>query len=132
MLLFGIIISGFVFYAFIQVSNATREGARAGSVYRITQTGSGLTLEETVQQAIYDPGDGISSLGDLDTRSSSFDATSDVAVSVADIDGDSTFSPGDQLTVRVTYHYRLPVLFTLLPMFQQPMVVVRTVTMEVQ
>ena len=35
-LLMGIIIAGLTFYAVIQVTNAAREGARAGSMYRLT------------------------------------------------------------------------------------------------
>ncbi len=45
LILFGIMISGFMFYAHIQVSNAVREGARAGSVYWATHPINGLTLQ---------------------------------------------------------------------------------------
>ena len=132
-LLFGIILSGFTFYAFIQVSNAAREGARAGSVYRITQAGSGLTLEETVEQAIYDPGGPTSALGFLSPTSPSFDVANDVDVVLVDVDADPTvISSGDQLTVTVTYSYTLPLVSVLLPQFPQPIVIVRDVMMEVQ
>jgi len=54
-LLFGILLSGFTFYAFIQVSNAAREGARAGSEYRITQASNNwASLNDPVRKAIYD------------------------------------------------------------------------------
>lgn len=131
-LLFGIILSGFTFYAFIQVSNAAREGARAGSVYRITQAGSGLMLEETVEQAIYDPGNNITALGWLDPNSPSFDVANDVDVVWADVDADTVISSGDQLSVTVTYSYTLPLVSVLLPQFPQPIVIVRDVMMEVQ
>jgi len=131
-LLFGIILSGFTFYAFIQVSNAAREGARAGSVYRITQAGSGLTLEETVEQAIYDPGGPTSALGFLSPTSPSFNVANDVDVVWVDADADTVISSGDQLSVTVTYSYTLPLVSVLLPQFPQPIVIVRDVMMEVQ
>jgi len=46
-LVLGMIIAVFMFYSYIQVTNAAREGARAGSVYRITSPSSGLTLAQT-------------------------------------------------------------------------------------
>ena len=132
-LLFGIIMSGFTFYAFIQVSNAAREGARAGSLYRITQAVSGLDLPQTVRQAIYDPGTGSSALGFLSPTGSSFNVTSDVSVPTpVDVDGDGIISSGDRLTVTVTYRYSLPVLSLLLPVFPQPIVIVRSVEMDIQ
>jgi len=131
-LLFGIIMSGFTFYAFIQVSNAAREGARAGSVFRITQASSGLTLEETVEEAIYDPGSGASALGFLSPTSPSFNVSSDVSIALADVDSDSEISAGDQLSVSVTYRYTLPLVSQLVPSFPQPITIVRNVMMEIQ
>lgn len=132
-LLFGIIMSGFTFYAFIQVSNAAREGARAGSLYRITHATSGLWLDETVRQAIYDPGTGSSALGFLPPTGSSFNVISDVSVPTpVDVDGDGTISSGDRLTVTVTYRYSIPVLSAFLRVFPQPIVIVRSVEMEIQ
>ena len=40
-LLLGMIVAVFMFYSYIQVTNAAREGARAGSVYRMTRTETG-------------------------------------------------------------------------------------------
>ena len=129
-LLFGIIISGFTFYSFIQVTNAARDGARAGSLYRLTEHASGLTLDETVEQAIYDPSSGTSALGFLSPTSPSFDVVNDVDVTLVDLDG--VISPGDQVTVEVTYRYTFPILSGFLPMIPQPIVIVRSVSMEVQ
>ena len=131
-LLYGIIAAGFLFYAFITVSNATRDAARAGSVYRLTRGASGLSLEETVENAVYDPGSGRSSLGFLDTTGPSFDVASDVSASLVDVDADGIESAGDQLTVSVTYRYTIPLLSVFVPMFPQPIVIVRDVTMEIQ
>ena len=135
-LLMGIIIAVFMFYSYIQVTNAAREGARAGSVYRLTSTGSGLTLAQTVKQAIYDPVTGLSALGFLPPTGSSFSVASDVAVTLLKPDntsGDqSDPRPGDRLTVQITYRYTLPIISVALPMFPQPLVIVRSVMMEIQ
>ncbi len=136
LILFGIIVSVFTFYAYIQVSNAAREGARAGSLYRITYptTGSSPTLSllnQTVQQAIYDPGPPVvSALGTLPISAGSFNVTSDVGVIYS---GDATNPrPGDVVTVTVGYSYTLPIVSAALPMFPQPLRLVRAVVMEVQ
>ncbi len=131
-LLFGIILAGFTFYAFIQVSNAAREGARAGSLWRITNTESGLTLDQTVKRAIYDSGSGQSALGYLSPTSPSFDVNSDVTTTWVDVDGDGEVSSSDQVTAAVTYRYTIPIVSVLLPMFPQPITIVRTVMMEIQ
>ena len=139
MLVFGIIISGFMFYAYIQVSNATREGARAGSLYRMTRFDTNYTLDETVQKAIYDPDTGQSALGFLPISAPSFDVTSDVIQTLSDgnpsdtcpLDEDNP-CPGDRLSVRITYRYTQPLLSALLPVFPQPIVMVRDVMMEIQ
>ena len=134
-LLYGIIAAGFLFYAFITVSNAARDAARAGSVYRLTRGASGLSLLQTVQNAVYDPGPNPdrSSLGFLSTTAPNFDVASDVTISWVDVDADSMESVGDQLTVFVTYRYTLPILSDIfVPMFPQPIVIVRDVTMEIQ
>jgi Flp pilus assembly protein TadG len=143
-LLSGIIIVTLNFFAFIQVSNAAREGARAGSLYRLTMNnGSGVTLDTTVKNAIYNangtltPNDDVSALGFLSTSASSFNVATDV---VCTLNGSAcgTFTlnnppqAGDQLEVRVTYHYTMPVVSQALPMFPQPLVIVRTVVMGVQ
>jgi len=140
-LLLGMIIAVFMFYSYIQVTNAAREGARAGSVYRITSTSSGLTLAQTVKKAIYDPDTGLSALGFLSPTSPSFNVTSDVVTSY--VTGPNNLDPakgctastpcaGDRLTVQVTYRYTLPIIAVALPMFRQPLVIVRSVMMEIQ
>ncbi len=135
-LLFGIIMAAFMFYAYIQVTNATREGARAGSVYRITAAMTTDTLQQTVQKAIYDPSTTppSSALGFLAPTGSSFDVTSDVSCTLNGASC-SSFSPGvlprpgDRLRVTVVYRYRLPVD---MPPFPQPFIMMREVTMEIQ
>ncbi len=136
LIVFGLIVSVFMLQAYDQVSNAAREGARAGSNYRITRTTSGLTLDQTVQQAIYDSSAGLSALGALPPTSPSFNASSDVVVSLttaAGTSGDkSDPQPGDRVRVKLTYRYTMPIVSQALPMFPQPIVIVRDVVMEVQ
>ena len=135
-LLLGMIIAVFMFYSYIQVTNAAREGARAGSVYRITSTSTGYSLATTVQKAIYDSGTGNSALGFLTPTGSSFDVTDDVDITLLKPDGTSGDlndpRPGDRLTVQVTYRYTVPIVAVALPIFPQPLVIVRSVMMEIQ
>ncbi len=143
-LVFGIVMSGFLFYAYIQVSNAAREGARAGSLYLITRVDNSTnpitirTLDEIVQKAIYDnstsPAE--SALGYLAVNASSFVVTSDVVTTLTKPDGtagDPTApDPGDRLYVQVTYRYTQPILSAFVPIFPQPLIIVRNVMMEIQ
>ena len=135
-LLMGIIIAVFTFYAFIQVTNAAREGARAGSLIRITQVGSGLNLEETVKNAICDSTTNTSALGYLKPASgcssTSFNVNNDVTVTWVDVNSDIVYSPGDQVTAQITYSYTIPIVSSFVRAIGNPMVIVRSVTMEVQ
>ncbi len=135
-LLLGLIVAVFMFYSYIQVTNAAREGARAGSVYRLTSTSTGYSLATTVQKAIYDSGTGISALGFLTPTGASFDVSDDVDVTLLKPDGTSGDPsdprPGDRLTVQVTYRYTVPIVAVALPVFPQPLVIVRSVMMEIQ
>ena len=137
-LLGGIAVSGFMFYAFIQVSNASREGARAGSVYRISELPSCNCLEQTVEKAIYDPSvsPAQSALGFLPPTGDSFNVASDVTISLVKPDNSAADindpRPGDRLTVNITYRYTLPILSAFVDVFPQPVVIKRSVVMEIQ
>ena len=148
LVLFGIIITAFMFYAYVQVSNAAREGTRAGSLYRITKADSGLLLRPTVQKAIYDDkgtvstSDDVSALGYLSPKPPSFNIGTDVTTQVFQppcdanpptlIANQDDPQPGDCLSVNIVYSYTLPILSVMLPMFPQPIVIQRNVTMEIQ
>jgi hypothetical protein len=129
-----------MFYARIQVSNAAREGARAGSLYRLTQFDTtGWDLGDTVQNAIYNSSTGKSALGFLSPTSPSFNVSNDVAVTLADGNPSDSCSldvdnpcPGDKLSVQVTYSYTLPIVAVALPMIPQPFVMQSNVMMEIQ
>lgn len=133
-LLFGVIMGGFVFYAFIQVSNAAREGARAGSVCRLTLNVN-PSCDDAVREAVCDTGSDTSSLGFLapptsSCTSSSFNLNRDVAVQSSGSLIDPR--PGDQLTVTVAYSYTVPIASSFLRVFPRPIVIRRTVMMEMQ
>ncbi len=137
-LLMGIIIAGFTFYAVIQVTNAAREGARAGSLYRITVAtrSNGWTLDNEVKSAICDSTANTSALGYLKPASgcssTSFNVSTDVITTWTDVDSDTTVSSGDQVLVQITYRYRIPIVSGFVGAFGNPMVIVRSVMMEIQ
>ena len=130
-LLLGMIMVGFNVYAFVQVSNAAREGARAGSLFLIRKAETGLTLDQTVQRAVCDSTTNLSALGFLKPASCNSTIYSVTAIYM-DADSDAVDSAGDQVTATVTFSYTTPILSSFLPMFQQPMVIVRSVMMEMQ
>jgi Flp pilus assembly protein TadG len=137
-LLMGIIIAGFAFYAFIQVTNAAREGARAGSLYRITVATrpNGWTVDDEVKSAICNSSANTSALGYLKPASGcssiSFNVNNDVTVTYVDVNSDTFYSPGDQVTAQITYSYTLPIVSSFVRAIGNPMVIVRSVTMELQ
>ena len=144
LLLLGIIIAGFIFFAFIQVTNATREGARAGSVYRLTMVDQSClpncpSLDTTVKNAIYNPNTTPpeSALGFLAPSGSSFNVNTDVdckldGVACSNFGVNNHPSAGAQLIVQVRYKYTVPIISVMLPMFPQPIVFSPQVTMELQ
>ena len=137
-LLMGIVIAGFTFYAFIQVTNAAREGARAGSLYRITVATrpSGWTVDDEVKSAVCNSSANTSALGYLKPvsgcSSTSFNVSSDVTTAQVDVDSDGFVSSGDQVAVQVTYRYRIPIVSGFVGAFGNPIVIVRSVMMEIQ
>jgi len=118
LLLMGIIEFGFLFYAYVRVSNATREGARAGSLWLMTTGGTG-TLTETVQSAVQAE---VAAIEDDDI----------VVVIENNLDD---LKAGDTITVTATYDYPLPVVSGL-PIIKDiivsPFPVSRTVVMRFQ
>src|SRR5512139_1091973 len=145
LILFGIIIAGFMFNAHIQVSNAVREAARAGSVYRTNHfdsSGNILPLETVVKRAVYDPSatPPSSALGYLPTTGSSFNVNNDVTctlrrkaesyASAYTCAGITNPRPGDRLQAGITYSYTMPVVSVMVPIFQQPFVMQSNVMME--
>lgn len=148
----GIVEFGFLFSGYVQVSNAAREGARAGSryVYLFTgaadeqakndeQRGWGTAFNSSTYQwygrspVVTAVRQELSSLPSSGFDAGSYAAPEDLVVTYPDTAG--TFSSGprwvDHIQVKVTYHYRLPVLTSLLPVPLQVDLVSET-TMAVQ
>lgn len=132
LLLMGIIEFGFLFFAYVRVSNAAREGARAGSLWLVDRKAGGgyydPTLCSTVRTAVQ----------------SEFDQVADGDVTIAVVGQDpvscgesEAVSPvaGQPITVTVTYPYALPVVSGL-PIIgdvvPSPYPVSRTVAMRFQ
>ena len=142
LILFGVIITGFIFYAHIQVSNAVREGARAGSVYRndhFDSSGTILTLATVVQNGIYNPSatPPSSALGFLPTSSSNYNVICEIrrqseSYATAHTCGITDPHPGDRVQATIIYSYTVPVVSVALPMFPQPLVMRSSVMMEIQ
>jgi Flp pilus assembly protein TadG len=128
-ILLGIIQFGFVFNAYVTITNAAREGARTGSIYvydaTLSKAQNDLARNNAVKTAL------ISSMNLLGTTSPHF-ATSgtwtqsgltytngDLTVTYVVPTGvtDSDPRPGQQLTVRSTYHQDLviPLVSNFLP-----------------
>jgi Flp pilus assembly protein TadG len=106
LLLMGIIELGFLFFAYVRVTNATREGARAGSLWLVDRKAdSGYydpTLCETVRTAAQSEFDELAD-GDITIAVVGQDPVECAAESV-------TPEAGQPITVTVGYDYELPVI----------------------
>jgi len=127
LLLMGIIQFGFLFYAYVRVSNAAREGARAGSLWLMHRNYE--TFCEQVSVGVW-------------SELPAYAREEDVATAITLKDGlfGCDGSPpiaqtGDPISVTVTYNYDLPVV-TALPIIrdviQSPFPVSRTLMMRIQ
>ena len=105
-ILFGIIEFGVLLYDKAMLTNASREGARAGIVYDFDSTAGtnhpdNATIIATVQQYCQD-------------YLISFDSSSAVNIAISRAGSSSLDSAGDQLTVNVTYPFRFLVFSNIL------------------
>jgi len=105
-ILFGIIEFGVLLYDKAMLTNASREGARAGIVYDFdsvagTNHPDNATIIATVQQYCQD-------------YLISFDSASAVNINISRAGSPSLDSAGDQLTVNVTYPFRFLVFSNVL------------------
>jgi Flp pilus assembly protein TadG len=131
LLMMGIIEFGFLFFAYVRVSNSAREGARAGSLWLVDREADAgyytPTLCDAVRTAV----------------KSEFDQVADSEITVAVVGQDPVIcSPesvtpeaGQPITVTVTYDFELPVV-TSLPiigdLIPSPYPVSRAVAMRFQ
>lgn len=110
-LLFGIIEFGILIYNKAMVTNASREGARAGIVYRdpaLLQTGLDTLVTSTVTNY-------------TSTYLISFDGNKTPVVPSpiwGDINGNTIIDAGDSLTVTVNYNYSLLIFPNLVKLVQ--------------
>jgi len=108
LLLMGIIEFGFLFYAYVRVSNATREGARAGSLWLLDRVVDKdyytPILCDTVKNAV------LSEVGAI--QEEDITITLEGGVVICD---DTSLAPeaGEPITVTATYNYPLPVVSAL-------------------
>lgn len=106
LLLMGIIEFGFLYYAYVRVANAAREGARAGSLWLMhREADSGYydpILCDTVKEAVWSEVSAIQNIT----------ITLDGAVVTCD-DDNLTPQAGEPITVTATYDYPLPVVSAL-------------------
>ena len=124
LLLMGIIEFGFLFYAYVRVSNAAREGARAGSLWLIYRE---PTLCNAVSEAVLSAVSAIQEGGTI---------TIALEEGVVDCSDDPPApQAGKPITVTVTYDYPLPIV-SALPiigdMIPSPFPVARTAVMRFQ
>jgi Flp pilus assembly protein TadG len=127
-ILLGIIQFGFIFNAYITLTNATREGGRTGTIYIAQQTSKSIN-DSLRNAAIRTSVRGSMNL--LNTNAPNFATTTtwtqsgdtytngDLVVTYSNPGGvpDTTSRVGQQVTVRATYHQDLiiPMIAQLLP-----------------
>lgn len=102
-IMLAIIEFGFILWASVQVTNAAREGARAGSRYDDT---SALSCYVTVSRAV----GGNGALG------GELPDTWSVVIDASDNCDNGTLSAGEELSVSVTYDFSLPFVSNLRPL----------------
>ena len=137
LLLMGIIQFGFIFYAYVRVSNATREGARAGSLWlmrgepSLCATVAGGVWSEFADVEVSDITLGI----DDTTITVEGNPTDPVDPVRCNPDEPVSLEEGQPITVTVAYDFDLPVV-TALPIIRDiipsPFPVSRSVVMRVQ
>ncbi len=106
LLLMGIIEFGFLFYAHVRVSNAAREGARAGSLWLIHREATAHYYDPILCDTVHDAVQSEFSAVEHD------DILITLKEGVVDCDlGDADLAPlaGEPVTVTLVYDYTLPV-----------------------
>ncbi len=129
LLLMGIIEFGFLFFTYVRVSNAAREGARAGSLWSMHPHS---TLCEHVESSVTGEVEGCQTEEPL--------KNCDIVITLDDgpVDcssGDPDLEAGEPITVTVAYDFELPFVGALPivgDIFSSPYPVLRAVVMRVQ
>jgi Flp pilus assembly protein TadG len=119
-LLLGIAEVGFFLLAQVQVTNATREGARYGSLCRLNHNCA--TLADAVKLTVLTEAQ-LLDMTDADTGGNT-------QVEVQPPSLSSIPSVGDPITVTVTYNHSTPFVSNLVPMFPAQLPIQHTVIMH--
>jgi Flp pilus assembly protein TadG len=131
LLLMGIVEFGFLFFAYVRVSNSARVGARAGSLWLVDREADDGYYDPTLCYAV------------RTAIKSEFDQVADEDITIGVVGQDPvdctseavTPEAGQPITVTVTYDYELPVVSSL-PVIGEvvgsPYPVSRTVVMRFQ
>ena len=122
-LMLAIIEFGFILWAYVQVTNATRVGARAGTLYNATSPFPSCL--DTVSQAV----------GGNGQTGGELPATWTISIDASDNCDNGTLTAGEELTVAVTYDFSLPFVSSLRPLSDlvgPTFIIQRTSVMRVQ
>ncbi len=119
-LFLGIVEVGFLLLSHVQVANATREGARIGSLCRLNGNCSNLT--NVVKAAVFSEAQ-LLKITDADSG-----GNTTVVVQPASLS--SPPAVGDPITVTVTYSYSPPFVSNYVPMFPTQIPIHHTLIMH--
>jgi Flp pilus assembly protein TadG len=115
-LFLGIAEVGFFLFSHVQVANATRAGARAGSLCRLYKNCATLTTE--VQSAVYTEASSLKMSG------------SNTKVVTLPTNPGTTPAVGTPITVTVTYTHTSPFISQFVPMFPKQLPIQHQVVMR--
>jgi Flp pilus assembly protein TadG len=119
-LFLGIVEVAFLLFAHVQVANATREGARTGSLCRLNGNCDSLTT--AVQDTVFSEAQFL--------NMTDIGAGGNTAVVVDPPSLSSVPAIGDPITVTVTYNYSPPFVSNYVPMFPTQIPVEHTLVMH--
>ena len=119
-LFLGIVEVAFLLFAHVQVANASREGARTGSLCRMNGNCDNLTA--VVQDTVF------SEAQFLNMTDASSGGNTAVVVQPSSLS--SVPAVGDPITVTVTYNYSPPFVSNYVPMFPTQIPVEHTLVMR--
>ena len=119
-LFLGIVEVAFLLFAHVQVANATREGARYGSLCRLNDNCDSLTT--VVQATVFSEAQFL--------NMTDIGAGGNTAVVVQPPTLSSIPAVGDPITVTVTYNYSSPFVSNYVPMFPTQIPIEHTLVMH--
>jgi Flp pilus assembly protein TadG len=118
-LFLGIAELGFYLYTHVQIANATREGARRGSLCRLNNYCLGTALPDAVTEAVKVEAQALKIVPGTNTQ---------VTVQPSSLSGPP--ATGSPITVTVVYDYTSPFVSNFVPMFPAQIPIRHTVVMH--